>query len=302
LRYLDPKNKKAFVDAKKEKYWMHVDLYVGGAEHAVLHLLYARFWHKFLYDHKFLSSNEPFKKLVNQGIILGANREKMSKSKGNVVSPDEIIKEYGADTLRMYEMFMGPLEAMKPWDTAGISGVHRFLNRVWNLISEQIKLNNWKKIKNTPEINKALHQAIKRSTKDIESLSFNTAISGMMECLNVFTEKNNVGKEQLEDFLKILAAFAPHITEELWQMLGHKKSIHLEKWPKYNEKFLIEKDFELIIQINGKMRDKIKMPIDITQENAEKLVMKQEKIKQILNGQTPKKVIFVKNRLMNIVI
>jgi leucyl-tRNA synthetase len=202
----------------------------------------------------------------------------------------------------MYEMFMGPLEAMKPWDTAGISGVHRFLNRVWNLISEQVKLNNWKKVKNSSEINKALHQAIKRSTKDIESLSFNTAVSGMMECLNVFTEKNNARKEQLEDFLKILAPFAPHITEELWQMLGHKKSIHLEKWPKYNEKFLIEKDFELIIQINGKMRDKIKMPIDISQENAEKLVMKQEKIKQILNGQIPKKVIFVKNRLMNIVI
>ena len=302
LRYLDPKNKKAFVGAKKEKYWMPVDLYVGGAEHAVLHLLYARFWHKFLYDQKFLSSKEPFKKLINQGIILGANREKMSKSRGNVVSPDEIIKEYGADTLRMYEMFMGPLEAMKPWDTAGISGVHRFLNRVWNLISEQVKLNNWKKIKNSPEINKALHQAIKRSTKDIESLSFNTAISGMMECLNTFAENNGTRKEYWEDFLKILAPFAPHITEELWQMLGHKKSIHLEKWPKYNEKFLIEKDFELIIQINGKMRDKIKMPIDISQENAEKLVMKQERIKQLLNGQTPKKVIFVKNRLMNIVI
>jgi leucyl-tRNA synthetase len=227
------------------------------------------------------------------------------------LSPNEIIKEYGADTLRMYEMFMGPLETMKPWDMAGISGVHRFLNRVWNLVSEQVKLNNWKKIKNSPEINKALHQAIKRSTKDIESLSFNTAISGMMECLNVFTEKNGstspstmlgAKKEQLEDFLKILAPFAPHIAEELWQMLGHKKSIHLEKWPKYNEKFLIEKDFELIIQINGKMCDKIKMPIDISQENAEKLLMKQEKIKQILNGQTPKKVIFVKNRLINIVI
>ncbi|HNW96274.1 MAG TPA: leucine--tRNA ligase [Candidatus Paceibacterota bacterium] len=310
LRYIDPKNKKAFIDAKKEKYWMPVDLYVGGAEHAVLHLLYARFWHKFLYDQKLLTSNEPFKKLINQGIILGDNREKMSKSKGNVVNPDEIIKEYGADTLRMYEMFMGPLETMKPWDAAGISGVNRFLNRIWNLISEQIKATNWKKIKDNAKQRKALHQAIKRATKDIENLSFNTAISGMMECLNVFTEKEEsdslampqVKKEYLEDFLKILAPFAPHITEELWQMLGHKKSIHLEKWPKYNEKFLIEKDFELIVQINGKVRDRIKSPIDISQDNAEKLVMKQEKIKQFLNGQTPKKIIFIKNRLINIVI
>ena len=300
LRYLDPKNKKAFVDAKKEKYWMPVDLYVGGAEHAVLHLLYARFWHKFLFDQKLLTSKEPFKKLVNQGIILGANREKMSKSKSNVVSPDEIIKEYGADTLRMYEMFMGPLEAMKPWDTAGISGVFRFLNRIWNLGIEQIN-NKWS-AKDTTETKKSLHQAIKRVTKDIEGLSFNTAISGMMECLNTFQENKGIKKDTFEDFLKILAPFAPHITEELWQMLKHKKSIHLEKWPKYNEKFLVEKNFDLIVQINGKVKDKIKAPIDITQENAEKLVMKQEKIKQILNGQIPKKVIFVKNRLINIVI
>ena len=310
LRYIDPKNKKAFIDAKKEKYWMPVDLYVGGAEHAVLHLLYARFWHKFLYDQKILTSNEPFKKLINQGIILGDDREKMSKSKGNVISPDGIVKEYGADTLRMYEMFMGPLEAMKPWDTSGISGVNRFLNRIWNLISEQTKAGNWKKIKDNAKQKKALHQAIKRATKDIENLSFNTAISGMMECLNAFTEKDEsnssiasqVKKEYLEDFLKILAPFAPHITEELWQMLGHKKSIHLEKWPKYNEKFLVEKDFELIVQINGRVRDRIKAPMDISQDNAEKLVTKQEKIKQLLNGQTPKKIIFVKNRLINIVI
>ena len=300
LRYIDSKNKKSFIDLKKEKYWMPVDLYVGGAEHAVLHLLYARFWHKFLYDQKFISTNEPFKKLVNQGIILGANREKMSKSRGNVVSPDEIIKEFGADTLRMYEMFMGPLEAMKPWDTAGINGVYRFLNRVWNLGIEQIN-NKWN-VKDTTETKKSLHQAIKRCTKDIESLSFNTAISGMMECLNAFQENKGVKKETFENFLKILAPFAPHITEELWQILKHKKSIHLEKWPKYNEKLLIEKNFELIIQINGKVRDKIKAPIDINQESAEKLVMKQEKIKQLLNNQTPKKIIFVKNRLINIVI
>jgi leucyl-tRNA synthetase len=301
LRYLDPKNNKKFVDLKKEKKWMPVDLYVGGAEHAVLHLLYARFWHKFLYDLRLVSDSEPFKKLVNQGLILGADNEKMSKSRGNVVNPDEVIKQYGADTLRMYEMFMGPLEATKLWNTEGIIGIVRFLNRLWNFVFEQMKIKGKKN--ESKEIKRGLNKTIKKMGEDIESLTYNTAISALMECLNIFQEKNTkIKKSSLETFLKLLAPFAPYITEELWHQLGHKTSIHLEKWPKYDKKMLKEKEFELIIQINGKLRDKIKAPINLEEEKAKKLVLNRPKIKRFLMEQKPKKIIYVKNRLINLVI
>lgn len=302
LRYIDPKNQKQLIDLNKEKKWMPVDLYVGGAEHAVLHLLYARFWHKFLNDISVVSSDEPFQKLVNQGLILGANNEKMSKSHGNVVNPDDVIKQYSADALRLYEMFMGPLQTAKPWKTEGINGVHRFLNRVWNLFSAQIKMNG-KEISN-PTIAKAINQTIKKVTEDIENLDYNTAISALMECLNKLTvqEKNKIKKSLLEDFLRLLAPLAPFLTEELWHQMSHKTSIHKEQWPKYNEKMLMEKEFELIIQINGKVRDKIKAAININQSEAEKTALRREKIKKILSDKNPKKIIYVPNRLINIVI
>jgi len=301
LRYLDPKNNKKFVDLKKEKKWMPVDLYVGGAEHAVLHLLYARFWHKFLYDLKLVSGSEPFKKLVNQGLILGADNEKMSKSRGNVVNPDEVIKQYGADTLRMYEMFMGPLEATKLWNTEGIIGIVRFLNRLWNFVFEQMKIKGKKN--ESKEIKRGLNKTIKKVGEDIENLTYNTAISALMECLNIFQEKNTkIKKSSLETFLKLLAPFAPYITEELWHQLGHKTSIHLEKWPKYDKKMLKEKEFELIIQINGKIRDKIKAPINLEEGKVKKLVLNRPKIKRFLMEQKPKKIIYVKNRLINFVV
>ena len=301
LRYLDPKNNKALVDKKKEKKWMPVDLYIGGKEHAVLHLLYARFWHKFLYDIGVVSTDEPFKKLVNQGIILGADNRKMSKSFGNVVNPDDVVKQFGADALRMYLMFMGPLEDMKPWNTEGVNGVFRFINRVWNFYQNQMRMKE--KEKEEKEVLAAIHRTIKKVTEDTEALRYNTAISAMMECLNKMQEKNvKLPKKYLEEFLKLLAPYAPFMTEELWQELGHKNSIHEEKWPKYNEKYLKQKEFELIVQINGKVRAKILMAVDISQAEAEKIVLNNERVKQFLEGKKPRKIIYVKNRLMNIVI
>lgn len=302
LRFVDPKNSQKLIDPKKERKWLPVDLYVGGAEHAVLHLLYARFWHKFLYDLGVVSTLEPFQKLVNQGIILGADHQKMSKSLGNVVNPEEVINQYGADTLRLYEMFMGPLTATKPWSTEGINGIYRFLNRVYEFFQEQIR----KKKEKSPldkEVTKTLHQTIKKVTEDIERLNFNTAISALMECLNKFREKSaKIPKTHLENFLKLLAPFAPFITEELWHQLGHRKSIHKEKWPKYNKKLLEEREVEFIIQINGKLRDKIKIPSDLTEEQIKKLVLEREKIKKFLEKKKIQNIIYLKNRLINFVI
>jgi len=301
LRYLDPKNNKQLVDPKKERKWMPVDLYVGGAEHAVLHLLYARFWHKFLHNIGVVSGDEPFQKLINQGLILGADNEKMSKSRGNVVNPDEVVNQYGADTMRLYEMFMGPLQAVKLWNTENINGTYRFLNRLWNFIQGQIKTKS--KESENVEAKKAINQAIKKVSADIENLDYNTAISALMGCLNKFQEKNTkIKKIHMETFLKLLAPFAPFISEELWHQLGHKTSVHLEKWPRYDEKILAEKQFELVIQINGKLRDKIKAPINISRAEAEKLALKRLKIKRILSGKEPKKIIYVPNRLINVVI
>lgn len=301
LRYIDPKNSKKFVDLKKEKKWMPVDLYIGGKEHAVLHLLYARFWHKFLYDLGLVSTPEPFKKLVNQGIILGSDNRKMSKSFGNVVNPDDIVKQYGADTLRMYIMFMGPLEDMKPWNPEGINGIFRFINRIWNFYQNQLRLKEKEKKDNEVEV--ILHRTIKKVTEDIEGLRYNTAISTLMECLNKIQEKNTkISKSYLEAYAKLLAPFAPFMAEELWQLLGHKNSIHDEKWPKYEEKYLQQKQFELLVQINGKLRAKINVPLNISQREAEKIVLANAKIAEFLKGSKIKKIIFVPNRLINLVI
>jgi len=300
LRYLDPKNNKKFVDLKKEKKWLPVDIYIGGKEHAVLHLLYARFWHKFLKDIGAITTEEPFTKLVNQGIILGSDSRKMSKSFGNVVNPDNMVKQYGADVLRMYIMFLGPLEDMKAWNTEGINGLSRFISRVWNLYQNQLRMKG-KEVKNM-ELEKTLHRTIKKVTDDTENLRFNTAISALMECLNKMQEKEiKISKNYLKTFLKLLAPYAPFITEELWHELGHRNSIHEEKWPEYNEKYLQKNTFELLVQINGKLRAKIEVPLNITQNQAEKLALAQPSVQKFIKNAKPKKIIFIPNRLINLV-
>ncbi len=313
LRYCDPKNKEKFADNKKLKQWMPVDLYVGGAEHACLHLIYARFFYKALKDLGFIKINskvdhdEPFQKLKNQGMILGEDHQKMSKSRGNVINPDEVVVEYGADTLRMYEMFMGSFEEVKPWDTQSIKGIRRFLDRVWNLYEENQTPSS--KDENL-EIKKLLHKTIKKVTEDIESFNFNTAISSMMVLLNKLLENKEITKYTLEKFLLILSPFAPHITEELWEKLGsasvktsadkNKESIFKEKWPEYNDKLIKEDKVTIIIQINGKFRDKIIAKRGLTDSEIYQMAQKKGKIEKYLEGKKVYKLILVKDRLLNI--
>jgi leucyl-tRNA synthetase len=268
LRFLDPTNTKAPIDPEIEKAWMPVDLYIGGAEHAVLHLLYSRFWHKVLYDRGVVSMSEPFRKLVNQGMILGENNEKMSKSRGNVINPDAIVAEYGADSLRLYEMFMGPLEASKPWSMQGVNGVYGFLNRVWRLViderAESMQLNAAVVDRApTADENRILHQTIQVVTRDIAALAFNTAISRMMEFTNFFTTASQRPRVALEKFVLLLSPFAPHMAEELWQALGHKESLAHEAWPEFDPALAKEDSIEVPVQINGKVRLKLQVPFDI---------------------------------------
>ena len=302
LRYIDPKNNKIFVDKKKEKYWMPVDLYIGGVEHAARHLIYARFWHKVLYDLKLVSGKEPFKKLVSQGLILGPDGQKMSKSLGNVVAPDDVVKEYGADVLRMYEMFMGPLEDEKPWDTKSIVGVKRFLERTHKLESKVESRKSKVQIKDQ-NLDKLLHRTIKKVTEDIESLKFNTAISALMVLLNEMEKQKELSVISYQLFVKLLAPFAPHLAEELWRQLGNKKSIHLEKWPKYDKKLIKEDEFDLVIQVNGKTRAIAKAGKGIIEADALELALSQESIKRfVANRNDIRKTIFVPDRLINIII
>ncbi len=299
LRYIDPKNKKEFANYKKLKYWLPVDIYVGGVEHAVLHLLYARFWHKFLYDLGLVPTKEPFKKLVNQGLILGPDHEKMSKSRGNVISPDEVVEKYGADTLRMYEMFMGPFEEVKPWDTQGIIGVHRFLNRIWEL-TKKIKKEKIKKEKDQ-EILRELNRLIKKVSEDIENFKFNTAISAMMEFINFISNKK-VSIETWKTFVKLLFPFAPHISQEIWSLLGNKNLLDYEKWPKYDPKYIEEKTRKIIIQIDGKKRDEIEILEDqIDIEKLKEIVLNRPRVKKFLENKKINKIILAQNKILNIV-
>lgn len=293
--FLDDKNiQKIF------KQWLPVDVYIGGVEHAARHLIYARFWHKVLYDLKLVSGKEPFKKLVNQGLILGPDGQKMSKSRGNVINPDEVVKEYGADVLRMYEMFMGPLEDEKPWDTQGIVGIKRFLDRVWNLQS-RIK-NQESKIKDD-KIEIALNKTIKKVTEDIESFRLNTAISAMMILVNEIENQEKLSIAGYESLVKLLSPFAPHLTEEIWQgVLKNKKSIHLEKWPKYNPKLIKEDVYRLIVQINGKTRGVYDVAIGSTEEDAKKIALKEKEVSKWIDGKDVRKTIFVKDRLINFIV
>ncbi|MDD5011898.1 MAG: leucine--tRNA ligase, partial [Phycisphaerae bacterium] len=305
LRYLDPNNDQAGWEKQKEKYWMPVDLYIGGAEHAVLHLLYSRFWHKLLYDLGYVSTPEPFTKLINQGMILGEDNQKMSKSRGNVVNPDKVISDYGADSMRLYEMFMGPLEATKPWNMQGVEGVHRFLNKAWRIVidEETGNLNGGiKDIEADEETQRILHQTIKKVTLDIDNFRFNTAISQMMIFVNHLTKLETKPKKAIETFMLVLAPFSPHIAEELWQRLGHKNTLAYENWPKYDENLAKEKEIELAVQVLGKIKDKIVVSADAAEEEIRQKALACEKVASAIAGKEVKKIIVIKSRLVNIVI
>jgi leucyl-tRNA synthetase len=301
LRYIDPHNPKALADPEKLKKWLPVDIYIGGAEHAVLHLLYARFWHKFLYDIGVVPTKEPFQKLYNQGMILGENHEKMSKSRGNVVNPDEIVESHGADTLRLYEMFMGPLDASISWSTTGLDGARRFLDRVWRLyVDENGKLSSKIKEKGN-ELEKVYHQTVKKVTDDYEHLRFNTAISQLMVFVNEAYKADYLPKSFAEGFVKLLSPITPHIAEELWEKLGHNDTIAYEPWPTYDESKLEDDEVEIVIQVNGKVRAKRTIAKDAGKEEMEKIALADEKIQEHLAGKTIRKVITVPGKLVNIV-
>ncbi len=306
LRFADPHNKDVFVSAEKEKYWLKggVDLYVGGGEHAVLHLLYARFWHKLLYDLGYVSSLEPFKKLVHQGIILGEDGSKMSKSRGNVINPDSVVAEHGADTFRLYEMFMGPLEQMKPWSSKSIEGIYRFLARVYRLYLNEGKLSEKLLAKPSDEkpVLKVLHQTIKKVSEDIETLSLNTAISQMMIFINEAYRIESIGRDAAESFIKLLHPFAPHLTEEIWQALGNNESICKAAWPKHDPAHLVESEFEAVMQINGKIRARMNLAMNIADADFEKAAREVDAVKAGLDGKTVRKVIVVKNKMINFVV
>lgn len=298
LRYIDPKNENFLVSKEKEKYWMPVDLYVGGAEHATRHLLYARFWHKFLFDIGVVSGKEPFKKLIHVGLIDAEDGRKMSKRWGNVINPDEVISEFGVDSMRLYEMFMGPFSQNITWSTKGVSGMRRFLEKVHKL---KVKLNSKSEIENRKLVI-LLNRTVKKVGEDIENFRFNTAISALMILVNELEKEEKITVFYFEVLIKLLSPFAPHIAEELWEKLGHKESIFKEKWPEYDPEMIKDEEIELIVQVNGKLRDKMKVSSEISEDEAFRIAENSEKIKQFIRNKEIKKRIFVKGRLVNIVI
>ncbi len=298
LRYIDPHNENAIADPELLKHWMPVDLYVGGPEHAVGHLLYSRFWNNYLYNKGIVPTKEPFKKLRHQGMILGTNGEKMSKSKGNVINPDDMVKEYGADALRLYEMFMGPIDAAKPWDITGIEGTKKFLDRIWRLYVESGKISN----NHNSNLDKIYNYTVKKVTNDYENMYFNTAISQMMIFINAVYKEETLPIEYAEGFLKLLNPVAPHITEELWNRLNHNKTIAYEKWPEYDESKITENEIEIPVQINGKVKETITIPVDLEEWKVKEIVHENGNIANLTNGKTIVKEIYVKNKIYNIVI
>ncbi|MQS44561.1 leucine--tRNA ligase [Companilactobacillus mishanensis] len=306
LRYVDPHNDEKLADYDLLKQWLPVDLYIGGAEHAVLHLLYARFWHKVLYDLGVVPTKEPFQKLFNQGMILGDNHEKMSKSKGNVVNPDDVVESYGADTLRVYEMFMGPLDASIPWSEDGLAGAHKFLDRVWRLFINNDDYNtvrdDYVVDKNDGKLDKVFNETVKKVSEDFDSLHFNTAISQMMVFVNEANKVDTMPKEYAEGLVKMLAPIAPHMMEELWSKFGHEGSITYAEWPTFDEKKLVSDTVELIVQVNGKLRDKLTVPLDTDKEKVKEIAMSDEKVQKFLDGKDVIKVIVVPNKIINIVV
>ena len=308
LRYLDPNNDSSFCAPNKEQHWMPVDLYVGGGEHAVLHLLYARFWHKVLYDLGLVSTKEPFKKLVNQGMILGENGEKMSKSRGNVVNPDDIVAEYGADSLRLYEMFMGPLEARKPWQSKGVIGVHRFLKKAWRLVEQHrgdlTKTTDDENASGREPLNfvKSSHKMIKKVTEDTENLHFNTAIAAKMEWLNGASKESFVSQKTLEQFVLLLAPYSPHMAEELWSRLGHQETLAYEPWPTFDAAMAMDDMVTLSLQVNGKPRDTLELTGRPDKEFVLDMAKKSDGVARHLVGKTIRKEIYVPGRIVNFVV
>lgn len=305
LRYLDPHNDKEFASQKAIEYWMPVDLYVGGTEHAVLHLLYSRFWHKVLYDLGLVNTKEPFQRLVNQGMILGEDGQKMSKSRGNVINPDDIIKEYGADSMRVYEMFMGPLEVSKPWATAGLVGVSRFLERLWALgerplveTPTEAGLNDTQ----TQDIVRLLHKTIKKVTDDTATLNFNTAISAMMVYSSELAKLEKLPRTFWEPLVQLVGPYAPHLAEELWEKLGHKESVSKSQWPRYDASLAADNEVTIVVQVNGKIRDKFTAPVGTAKAELEQTALALPGVKKWLEGVTIAKVISVPDKLVNIVV
>ncbi|HGL4445442.1 TPA: leucine--tRNA ligase [Staphylococcus aureus] len=302
LRYIDPKNENMLADPEKLKHWLPVDLYIGGVEHAVLHLLYARFWHKVLYDLAIVPTKEPFQKLFNQGMILGEGNEKMSKSKGNVINPDDIVQSHGADTLRLYEMFMGPLDAAIAWSEKGLDGSRRFLDRVWRLmVNEDGTLSSKIVTTNNKSLDKVYNQTVKKVTEDFETLGFNTAISQLMVFINECYKVDEVYKPYIEGFVKMLAPIAPHIGEELWSKLGHEESITYQPWPTYDEALLVDDEVEIVVQVNGKLRAKMKIAKDTSKEEMQEIALSNDNVKASIEGKDIMKVIAVPQKLVNIV-
>jgi leucyl-tRNA synthetase len=323
LRFLSPHDASRFVDETAERYWMGgnkprdharggVDLYVGGTEHAVLHLLYARFWHKLLYDLHYVSTFEAFQRLVNQGMILGQDNQKMSKSRGNVANPDDIVEEYGADSLRLYEMFLGPLETTKPWSTSGVEGVYRFLARVWRLVMDEDQEGQWRLSSSLADVElsakqrKIVHATIKKVSEDTESLSFNTAIAQMMNFVNEFTGAEIRPVEAIRTLLILLNPFAPHLSEELWWRLGRRLPRYdvlafQQPWPEWNDQILTEEEVEIVIQVNGKLRDKVIVRRDLEIEELERVALASVKVKEATRDKSVRKIIVVRNKLVNVV-
>ena len=298
LRYIDPKNDDVLADKKLLEYWLPVDLYMGGPEHSVGHLLYSRFWNNYLYDKGVVPVKEPFHKLRHQGMILGENGEKMSKSRGNVVNPDDIVKTYGADTLRLYEMFMGPLEASKPWNLDGVEGARRWLDRVYRVFIEQKdRLTDV----NDHQLDRVYHQTVKKVTEDYEALGFNTAISQMMIFVNECFKVETIYRPYAENVIKMLSCIAPHICEEMWQILGHENTLTYEPWPTYDEKMLVLEEVEMVVQVNGKVRAKMQVATGLDNEEIQKLALAQPNVQAHTEGKTIAKVIIIKNKIVNIV-
>ena len=303
LRYCDPHNGKELISEEAAKYWMNVDLYIGGAEHAVLHLLYARFWNLFLYDIGISPTPEPFKKLFNQGMILGEGHEKMSKSKGNVVNPDDIVERYGADTLRLYEMFMGPLDASIAWSEEGLAGARRFLDRVWRLfVDSEGRLRDHVTTVNTGELDKIYNQTVKKVTEDFEKLHFNTGISQLMVFVNEANKVDNLPYEYVKGFIQLLAPVAPHLGEELWEIVTGQQGISYVPWPTYDESQLQEEEVEVVVQVNGKIRERLMTPTDLDREGLREFIQKQASVQSLIADKTVVKVIAVPGKLVNFVV
>ncbi|MCD8914843.1 leucine--tRNA ligase [Staphylococcus simulans] len=302
LRYIDPKNDEMLADPEKLKHWLPVDLYIGGVEHAVLHLLYSRFWHKVLYDLGVVPTKEPFQKLFNQGMILGEGNEKMSKSRGNVVNPDDIVRSHGADTLRLYEMFMGPLDAAIAWSEKGLDGSRRFLDRVWRLFVNEDGTLSSKIVDNDDKsLQKVYNQTVKKVTEDYDTLNFNTAISQLMVFINEGYKADQLYKPYVEGFVKMLSPIAPHLGEELWSKLGHDETISYQPWPDFDESLLVDDEVEIVVQVNGKVRAKVFIPKDASKEEMEDITLKNENVKLDIGEKDIKKVIAVPHKLVNIV-